>query len=78
MRKYRNDSLINEHKSVYINSQQFNTIIQVLAPFNLHTIKGEWTAGQLSNLTQRRRDDNLQVFWRASPRVLCSKLHTSH
>ena len=119
----------------------------MLAPFNLHTIKGEWTAGLLSNnlsrfadvrcppttpglvlayennsiddttppaiavvpdftsrrssqsdhftnvvvqllccrlsrpprvstdVTQRRRDDNLQVIRRASPRVLCSKLH---
>ena len=28
-----------------------------------------------TDVTQRRRDDNLQVIWRASPRVLCSKLH---
>ena len=120
----------------------------MLAPFNLHAIKGEWTAGLLSNdlsrivdvrcppttprpvfsvrktvqtttqrllrllsfpdfsprrspgsdhftdvvvqslrcrlslpprvstdVTQRRRDDNLQVIWRASQRVLCSKLY---
>ena len=28
-----------------------------------------------TDVTQCRRDDNLQVIWRASPRVLCSKLH---
>ena len=28
-----------------------------------------------TDVTQRHRDDNLQVIWRASPRVLCSKLH---
>jgi len=28
-----------------------------------------------TDMTQRHRDDNLQVIWRASPRVLCSKLH---
>ena len=28
-----------------------------------------------TDVTQRRRDDNLQVIWRASLRVLCSKLH---
>ena len=28
-----------------------------------------------TDVTQRRRDDNLQDIWRASPRVLCSKLH---
>ena len=28
-----------------------------------------------TDVTQRRRDDNLQVILRASPRVLCSKLH---
>ena len=35
MRKYRNDSLINEHKAVYI-KPQYNEYIQVLAPLNLH------------------------------------------
>ena len=136
MRKYRNDSLINEHKSV-------------LAPYSLQTIKGNGrqaccrticrdlqtsvdlrratTTGLVlayenssivdttppaiavvpdftsrsspqsdhftnvvvqllrcrlsrpprvsTDVTQRRRDDNLQIIWRASPRVLCSKLH---
>jgi len=33
MRKYRNDSLINEHKSMNIEKQTIYTIIQVLAPF---------------------------------------------
>ena len=28
-----------------------------------------------TDVSQRRRDDNLQVIWLASPRVLCSKLH---
>ena len=28
-----------------------------------------------TDVTQRRRVDNLQVIWRASPRVLCSKLN---
>jgi len=28
-----------------------------------------------TDVTQRRRDDNIQVIWRASPRVLCSKFH---
>ena len=31
--KYRNDSLINEHKSVLYKTTEFYTIIQVLAPF---------------------------------------------
>jgi len=34
-------------------SPQTCKIIQVLAPFNLHTIKGEWTAGLLSNNLSR-------------------------
>jgi len=33
MRKYRNDSLINEHKSDNVNEKTVYTIIQVLAPF---------------------------------------------
>ena len=48
MRKYRNDSLINEHQSMY-KKRAIYTTIQVLAPYSLQTIKGEWTAGQLSN-----------------------------
>ena len=55
-RKYRNDSLINEHKSMYIKTTIIYTIIQVLPPFNLHTIKGEWTAGLLSNNLSRFAD----------------------
>ena len=141
MRKYRNDSLINEHKSVYNKTTTICTIIQLLALFKLHTIKrnerqaccrttcrvrrrpltsddsrtgvqrtnqfnrrhnassdccrsglhqDRTTSPTLScscfvadslpprvstDVTQRRRDDNLQVIWRASQRVLCSKLH---
>ena len=41
MRRYRNDSLINEHKSVTeYQTIAIYTIIQVLALFKLHTIKG--------------------------------------
>ena len=47
--KYGNDSLINEHKSANITRMTIYTILQVLAPFNLHVIKGEKTAGLLSN-----------------------------
>ena len=138
----------NEHKSANITRMTIYTILQVLAPFNLHVIKRERTAGLLSNdlsrivdvrclpttprsvfsvrktvqtttqrllrllsfpdftprrspglvhftdvvvqslrcrlsrpprvstnVTQCRRDDNFQVIWRASQRVLCSKLH---
>jgi len=53
--KYRIDSLINEHKSMNI-KRAIYTIIQVLAPYSLQTIKGEWTAGLLSNNLSRFAD----------------------
>jgi len=55
MRKYRNNSLINEHKSMYIKRAIYTTI-QVLAPYSLQTIKEEWTAGLLSNNLSRFAD----------------------
>ena len=53
MRKYRNDSLINEHKSMNIGKNKHNN---TSAGTVLQSIKGERTVGLLSNYLSRIAD----------------------